>query len=420
MPFRSTFELVAGSILAEHIAVGAITSDKIANGAITAEKILDGTITGVLIADGAVTANKVAAQAITAGKIQVGAVGNTQLADDAVTAAKILNGEITGVLIADGAVTANKVAAQAITAGKIQVGAVGNTQLADDAVTAAKILNGEITGVLIADGAVTATKIAATAIDGKTITGALVRTAASGTRAEMSNIDDGSDTVSLRFRTDARHLAGTEELRGDFLLRSGSAFAGEYSDLMIRARNHEGGLGAEARLNLQSEPYDLSRSSRVIIGQDLLVDENLTVTLGDIKCDAMAPMTSAGSGTFTSAGAGTSSAAANAGAIAFVAPRSGRIMVNISAAIRASAAGTEASCGFEIRNGSVLRAGTVWQAYDSVKSVGNWNAQNVKSGGSFAVSGLTPGAEYNAYHMTSSGAAGCVYFRMEIEVIPLP
>ena len=83
---------------------------------------------------------------------------------------------ITATQIAAGAITAGAIAANAITADKINAGAVTADKVAASAITADKI----------AANAVTAAKIDATAIDGKTITGAVIRSAPSGRRVELN------------------------------------------------------------------------------------------------------------------------------------------------------------------------------------------------------------------------------------------
>jgi len=76
-------------------------------------------------------------------------------------------------------------AANSITAAQITAGAVTAGKIAASAVTAGTIAASAVTAGTIAAGAVTAGKIAADAIDGRTITGTVVRTAASGPRAQM-------------------------------------------------------------------------------------------------------------------------------------------------------------------------------------------------------------------------------------------
>lgn len=395
MPFRNFIEeLVAGSVTADKIAVGAVDTMHLADSAVTAAKILDGSITGVLIEDGAVTANKVAAGAITATKIDAGAItaskiainsiDSTKLQDSAVTAAKILDGTITGVLIADGEITATKIGTSAVTAAKI----------ASNAVTAGKIQA----------GAVTADKISATAIDGKTITGAVVQTAATGTRAVLANNVVSAGTSSLQFRTDVTHLGGGEELEGNVVFRSGSALMGEYSELLITAENHSGGTGADARLTLQAQPYDLNRSSRIILSSDALVDENFTVTLGDITCAQMRPVTVTGA-------SASYAATTNIGAegTAFVAPHSGAVKITVGAFVRAITAGQATYLAFELRLGAVVGSGAIQVAQTSGNGCGNYNAQFVGSERTTIVDGLIPGNQYNVRMFHSTGAAGGVF-----------
>ena len=83
-------------------------------------------------------------------------------------------------------ITAVQVAAGAITAGAIAAGSITTAKLDASAVTADKIAASAITADKIAANAVTAAKIDATAIDGKTITGAVIKSAASGRRVELN------------------------------------------------------------------------------------------------------------------------------------------------------------------------------------------------------------------------------------------
>ena len=105
-------------------------------------------------------------------------------------------------VIEDGAVTSAKVRASAITAGKIATGAI----------TAGKI----------AANAVRADEIAAGAIDGKIITGATVRTAASGARVQLNTLGiraydaAGATTFSVHSQTGAVFARGDFEQRNSY------------------------------------------------------------------------------------------------------------------------------------------------------------------------------------------------------------
>lgn len=125
-------------------------------------------------------------------QIQIGSGTYGSLAGDRIVARSILADRIAALSITAGelaadSVTAVKIAAGAVVAAKIDAGAVTTEKLDALAVTAEKIAVGAIVAEKIAAGAITAGKIAATAIDGMTITGALIRTAASGQRLELTN-----------------------------------------------------------------------------------------------------------------------------------------------------------------------------------------------------------------------------------------
>ncbi|MDO8107156.1 hypothetical protein Q6348_08095 [Isoptericola sp. b441] len=172
----TTAKLAAGSVTSPAMAAGAILADAIAAGAVTDAAIADAAVKAVALAGGAVTGDKIAAGAVTATAIAAGAILAGKLAAGAVTADKI----------AAGAVTATAIGADAVYAGAIAAGAVGAAEIAAGAITAAKI----------AAGAITADKIAAGAIDGTTITGAIIRTAATGQRVQLGNDSDRIDFYS--------------------------------------------------------------------------------------------------------------------------------------------------------------------------------------------------------------------------------
>ncbi|MEV0149674.1 MULTISPECIES: hypothetical protein [unclassified Nonomuraea] len=98
--------------------------------------------------------------------------------------AKITADSITGRLIRALAIEADKIAANAITADKVAAGAIQAGHIAANAVTADKIVAGGIT----------ADKLDANAINGKTITGSIVRSSATGRRFILD-----SSTLDLRF-----------------------------------------------------------------------------------------------------------------------------------------------------------------------------------------------------------------------------
>ncbi|MGW7090115.1 hypothetical protein ACWGH2_42400 [Streptomyces sp. NPDC054871] len=112
-------------------------------------------------------------------------VPGVQIADGAITAPKIMAGAITTEHLVALGVTAEKIASLAITTDKLSALSVTADKLAVNSVTATHILAGSIEANHIKAGAITAEKLDADAINGKTITGATVRTAANGARIVM-------------------------------------------------------------------------------------------------------------------------------------------------------------------------------------------------------------------------------------------
>ncbi|PZG20594.1 fibronectin type III domain-containing protein [Nonomuraea aridisoli] len=138
-----------------------------------------------------------------------GESGSASIATQPLVNTDLIGKVINGANIVDGSITASdKIVANSITSGLIQALSIQTGHLAANAVQADKI----------DAGAVTAAKLSATAIDGKTITGAFIRTAASGRRLEfappgatfpeMRFIPAGSGTNYTRLRTRDDRFAG--------------------------------------------------------------------------------------------------------------------------------------------------------------------------------------------------------------------
>jgi hypothetical protein len=119
---------------------------------------------------------------VTVEVLETGSVQTVNIADGAITAPKILAGAVTTDKLLALSVTAEKIASLAITTDKLAALSVTADQLAANSVTATKILAGSIDATHIKAGSITADLLDANAINGKTITGAVVRTAASGAR----------------------------------------------------------------------------------------------------------------------------------------------------------------------------------------------------------------------------------------------
>lgn len=112
-------------------------------------------------------------------------VTELQLANNAVTNAKIAVDAIQGSVIAAGAITETKVATDAISSAKIQAGAIVAGKLAANSIVASNIQAGVIDATKMNVSQLSAITANMGSITAGTITGALVRTASSGTRIQL-------------------------------------------------------------------------------------------------------------------------------------------------------------------------------------------------------------------------------------------
>lgn len=191
----SADRLSATNIKAVLINAGAIETANIAAGAITAASgiIADLAIGTAKIIDGSITTAKIEDLAVTNAEIANGTIQNAKIAN--LDAAKITTGYLNADRIEALSITAQKLGVDSVTSDKIVAGAVVAGKLAANSVVAENIVGGTITGDKlvgltitgdkIAANAITAGKISADAIDGKTITGATVRTSPSGQRIQF-------------------------------------------------------------------------------------------------------------------------------------------------------------------------------------------------------------------------------------------
>ncbi|WP_053386254.1 hypothetical protein [Leucobacter japonicus] len=164
-----------------------------------------------------------------------GTLAGSRLVAESVTAGQIAALTITAGKIAADAVTAVKIAADAVTAEKILAGAIATDKLAALAVTAEKLAVGAVVADKIAAGAITTAKLAATAIDGMTITGSVIRTAATGQRLQF-DVDGLKAFNTLGVMVASLNSSGGQlTLNGGLSLNDGSFNYGWVNSTGIRS-----------------------------------------------------------------------------------------------------------------------------------------------------------------------------------------
>lgn len=181
--FIDAMQLERGDVLTayapkpDEILPGTIVANMISAGAIVTAAMTANTINGDRISTNTLNADRIVANSITAAKIAALTITGAQIAATTIDAGKLVANTI----------TAGQIAALTITAAQIAANTITASQIAANTITAAQIAAGTITATQLAAGAVIAGKIAAGAIDAMTITGAILRTAATGSRMQIEN-----------------------------------------------------------------------------------------------------------------------------------------------------------------------------------------------------------------------------------------
>ncbi|MFL0357836.1 hypothetical protein [Curtobacterium flaccumfaciens] len=146
-----------------------------------------GNISAGSITSGYLGAERIAAASLTAAVLAADTITSREIAADAILARNIKAAEITGDKIAAATIAAGNIVGKTITAGQIAAGTITAGEIKAGTITANEIAAGTITAEKIAAGTITATEINLDSLNGKTITGATIRSKASGQRVELLN-----------------------------------------------------------------------------------------------------------------------------------------------------------------------------------------------------------------------------------------
>lgn len=152
-------------VTAPDLTDAAVTTAKIANLAVDVTKLADLAVEAAKLADSAVTATKIANLAVGSAAIAALAVGTAHIADGAILSAKIGDAQVGNAKIVN------------LDAAKIDTGTLSADRIGAGSITAGKLNVGQLSAISADVGSLTA----------GTLTGLLIRTAASGARIELSS-----------------------------------------------------------------------------------------------------------------------------------------------------------------------------------------------------------------------------------------
>lgn len=174
-----------------------------------------------------------------------------------------------------------------------------------------------------------------------------------------------------------------------------------------------------------SAPGELVSSASDILGLIVeLLGSGSPGRVGPLRWGAdglrLEPVIKVGGGSHTTpAGAGAFRTPTGLAETTFVAPASGAVELILNAYVGAAVAGNLIGFAPEVREGAVIRSGTVVYAANVNDMVGNRNTQLIRMPGVSVVTGLTPGATYNAYFAVYSDAANGLVNNTRLTVKPM-
>ncbi len=278
-----------------NIQTNTITATQIAANTITAAEILAGTITATQIAADTITAGQIAAGTITATEIAAGTITATQIAADTITAGQIAANTITSAEILAGTITAAQIAAGTITATEIAAGTITATQIAADTITAAQIAAGTITATELNVTTLSAITADMGTLTAGTVTGATIRTAASGARIEMNGSrifgTNGTTTQWEALGSDGKLTAGG----GDVILDSDgiTLIAGAFLSTQNTLKWETSGgveqmmIGSDSSGNAQVKGTGGTLSLGVgVVGQQVQITSSIFASSLDLRLDS--------------------------------------------------------------------------------------------------------------------------------------
>lgn len=287
--------------------------------------------------------------------------------------------------------------------GQVQAG-----QLADDSVTAPTIATNAVGSdalapssvlqVNVATGAITGSKISATALDGKTITGSLIRTAATGSRWELKG------AAATNALTAYAGVTGEGDVAGLVVGYIGTPSSPGVSDrfTMILSAGEWSGTDPASVL-IKSSRNDGTAGSEMILTAETVTVPGVAALTGGATSSRMRSVIDVGDGTVTSTTSTTGVVMGAGGAtLTFTAPPSGIVLLLYGGQVATSVAGAVGLLGYELWLNSYVVGGTLIQGYSANRAVSNANVESIRTLLAHMLTGLTPGATYVMRQVVSS------------------
>jgi hypothetical protein len=358
------------------------------------EAVPTGLVQTANIVDAAVVTAKIADLSVIGAKIANATIGDAKISD--LTATKITAGALSAAITVSGRI------ATALTGARVEMNATGiKAYDAGSVLTVA--INSD--GTASFKGDITS---------GSVITGATVRTAASGARYVLSGLSletyggfAGELAGGLFTGVDAFSSASYVELRGG----APSGFAGQQANITLSR--------SEITMNADT---DLFISGGTSVGGAIHlssgIQEVMTLSEQGVIAYQLRPTSTAVVGSVETTTSSAYQFYASGPSVVFTAPASGIVRLDVLGYCKSSTDGQYSEVAVFVKTGGTVNAGTL---VGSEIVLTNYNVQWVRGGGAAIITGLTPGSTYNAYlAFHAGGGSTCSVSASRITLTPQP
>lgn len=182
------------------ISDGAVTTNKVLAGAIVTAHMLAGTIQGDRITANTLNADRIVAGSIGTDRMTANTINGDRITANTLNASKIVAGSITTDRMTANTINGDRITANTLNADRVVAGSITTDRMTANTINGDRIAANTLHADKIIAGTISTAHLAATAIDSMTVTGALYRTAASGSRVELGVNPASASTTSDEMR----------------------------------------------------------------------------------------------------------------------------------------------------------------------------------------------------------------------------